>query len=138
MSCIKRTPADIAFSRCVRYRAGYQCERCGAQHTESSMGLHCSHVHGRRSWSVRFHPENAFALCYGCHSYMGSNPHEHEAFAISKIGPGRYELLLELKRDTRLGKVYRQTGGKGEIAKHYRNELKRMESTKEPDFDAWY
>jgi len=137
MSCIKRTPADIAFSRCVRYRAGYQCQRCGAQHDESSMGLHCSHVHGRRSWSVRFHPENAFALCYGCHSYLGGQPHEHEQFAISLMGPGRYEMLLDIKRSVALGKIYRITDGRGPIAKHYRDELARMIRTGIRQFEAW-
>lgn len=142
MSGIQRTPADIAFSKCVRFRAHYSCERCGAQHNETSMGLHCSHVHGRRAWSVRFHPDNAFSLCYGCHSHFGSNPHEHEAFAIEQLGKGRYELLLELKRDTRLGKDYRTTKGKGDIAKHYRDELTRMIEARakgetEINFEAW-
>ena len=26
---VKASPADIAFSKCVRERANYQCERCG-------------------------------------------------------------------------------------------------------------
>ena len=37
------------------------------------------------------------------------------------------DLLFERKRDTRLGRMYRQTKGKGEIAKHYREELERMQ-----------
>lgn len=141
MSCIKRTPADIAFSKCIRLRAGYQCQRCGTQYHNKSNGLECSHFHSRANWSLRLHPDNCASLCTGCHMYLSGNPAEHRRWFEELIGPGRYQMLLDLKRDTKVGKAIKQTGGKGEIAKHYRDELKQMEFKRYVgeivDFDWW-
>jgi hypothetical protein len=52
--------------------------------------------------------------------------------------------LFERKADTGLGKMYRKTKGVGEIAKHYRSELKRMQELKESgeagriEFEAFF
>lgn len=123
MSAIKRTPADIAFSKLIRKRAGWKCERCGSQHSESDMGLHCSHYYSRGNWAVRFDPDNAAALCYGCHAYLGGRPHEHREWFLERSGQGLYDLLTERKNDTKLARWYRQTKGKGEIAKFYRDQI---------------
>jgi len=125
---IKVTPADSAFSKCVRALAGWCCEVCGTPYTPSDTGLHCSHFHGRANWGVRFDPDNAEAACYGCHAKLEGNPHEFTRRWEQKLGPYRYELLLERKRDTGLGKMYRKTKGKGDIAKHFREQLKRIEA----------
>ena len=74
--------------------------------------------------------------------YLTANPAEHRRWFEDLIGSGRYEILLDLKRDTKIGKTYRATGGKGDIAKHYRDELKRMiearnSGEREVDFEAW-
>lgn len=138
MSAIKITPADSAFSKCVRYRAGWACERCGAQHDSSSTGLHCSHFFGRANWSVRFHPDNARSLCHGCHSWLSGNPYEHCEWIKGQIGEGRLQMLLEARNDTSLGKLYRKTKGKGDIAKWFRDQLAAMQSDFTlKDFEAW-
>lgn len=126
MSAIKRTPADIAFSKCVRGRAGWKCERCGSQHEENSQGLHCSHYHGRGKWGVRFDPDNAFAHCYGCHKYLSAHPSVFAAWVYDEMGGGRLELLKERVNDISLGKVYARTKGKGDIARHFREEFSRI------------
>lgn len=123
MSAIKRTPADAAFSKLIRQRAGWKCERCGAQHDESSTGLHCSHYYSRGNWAVRFDPDNARALCYGCHAFLGGRPAEHTEWFISVIGQGVYDLLTERKNDKYLGREYRKTKGIGPVAKHYRDQM---------------
>lgn len=130
MSGIKITPADTAFSHCVRALANWSCERCGNYFPEGSgrCGLHCSHFHGRGKWGTRFNPDNASSLCYGCHRIMGSQPNEHREWFIERIGEGRFQLLQEAVNDTWRGKEYRKTKGKGEIAKHYREQLKLIES----------
>ena len=65
---ITRTKADDAFSLCVRLRANCTCERCGEQFPHNAMKhLHCSHNYSREYQQVRFHPDNAFALCKDCH-----------------------------------------------------------------------
>lgn len=126
MSAIKRTPADAAFSDCVRERANWKCECCGTDYTNRTQGLHCSHYHGRANWSVRFDPDNAQAHCYGCHSKLEGSPHDFYKLWFDYLGEGAYQILLDKKNDTSLGKEYRRTKGKGDIAKHYREEFKRM------------
>ena len=125
MGAIKRTPADIAFSKCIRERAGWSCERCGSYFPEGNRGgLDCSHHHSRGNWSIRFDPLNAEALCYGCHSHCGGTEERRR----DVLTDWEIDLLFERKADTGLGRLYRKTKGVGEIAKHYRDELKRLES----------
>jgi hypothetical protein len=141
MGAVKIKAADQYFSRCVRERASWCCERCGAQHQEKSMGLHCSHYHGRGRWGVRFDPDNCEALCYGCHSYVGSHPYEHEKRIKEKHGSGLYEILLQKANDTSLGRIAKRS--ESEIRKHYRLELERMKEqralgvTGRIEFDNW-
>ena len=137
---IKITPADSAFSKCVRLRVNYVCERCGAHHDKSSTGLHCSHHHRRGHWGVRLDPDNAESLCYGCHSLMGGTQERLNAVMTE----ARQELLIERKNDIGLGKLYRKTNGKGDIAKHYRLELVRIQKLRDEgemgriDFEGFY
>ncbi|NIT58410.1 MAG: hypothetical protein GWN00_19940 [Aliifodinibius sp.] len=122
MGGIKRTPADVAFSQCIRERADWTCERCGAKHPKNSQGLHCSHHHSRGKWGIRFDPLNAEALCYGCHSLEGGTEQRRR----DVLTDAEQDILFEKMNDTGLGKDARKTKGKGDIAKHYRNEFKRM------------
>lgn len=124
MGAVKRTPADIAFSKCIRERAGWCCERCGAQHQTNSMGLHCSHFHGRGKWSVRHDPDNAFAHCYGCHQYLGGRPQEFADWVRHKQGDGLFEIVLERANDTKLGRLAKREAKA--IAKYYRDQHRNM------------
>ena len=133
MPAIKRTPADAWFSKCVRARARFCCERCGAQHDENSQGLHASHHHGRGNWSIRFNPLNAEALCYGCHSLVGGTE-ERRAEVLTEQ---ERDVLFELKADTSLGREYRKTKGKGAISKHYKEEYEKIISGEGYNFVAF-
>ena len=134
---IKITPADSWFSKCVRQRANWRCEHCGTQYDTSSTGLHCSHFHGRGNWATRFHPENARALCFGCHSKMGANPFEHTEWFTEQIGEGMFQILLDLKRDVGLAKEYRKTKGKGEIAKFFKQQYEQMQECETREIEAY-
>lgn len=134
MGGIKITPADSAFSKCVRARAGYKCQRCGAQHDKTSRGLHCSHHHRRGHWGIRFHPDNAESLCYGCHSLTGGTQDRIDEVMTH----AQQDLLREKMNDIPLAKMYRKTKGRGGIAKHYRDELARIENKETTDFEAFY
>ena len=125
MGGVKKTPADFAFSDCIRALAGWKCAKCGTYYPEgvARKGLHCSHHHGRGNWSIRFDPMNAESLCYGCHSHYGGTE-ERRNEVLTK---GEQDLLFEKKRDMNLAKEYRKTKGKGAIAKHYREQLKLIE-----------
>lgn len=129
MGAIKRTAADIAFSKCIRERNGWKCERCGAQHERNSQGLHASHFKGRGKWATRFDPSNVFSHCYGCHSYLGSHPDEFADWVYSQLGDGLYEIVLERANDTKLGRTAKREAK--EIAKHYRDQHKNMLAARE-------
>lgn len=123
---MKTTPADMWFSRCVRERAGWTCERCHKQYTPPTQALHCSHYIGRGNWAVRFEPLNALALCYGCHQLMGSARGSHDELYERIFGKAAAEIVEEKAKDATLAKQYRRTKGIGEIAEHYKAEYERM------------
>ncbi len=125
MGAIKITPADKAFSRCVRERANWQCERCGTYYPEGQgrKGLHCSHHHSRGNWTVRLDPMAAEALCYGCHSLTGGTQQRRRKV----LTDAEQEILFDKMNDRELGRIVRKTKGKGAVAKHYRDELKKMQ-----------
>ncbi len=120
---IKRNPADDAFSKCVRARTNYTCERCHKQYDKSSSGLHCSHNFSRRHRTIRWCKDNALALCYSCHAWFGGNPADSGKWLEQQIGKGMINILRE-KRDSRV-KVPKLE--EKDIAKHYRNQLKMIE-----------
>lgn len=126
---IKRSPADDAFSKAIRAAADYTCECCGKKYDQSSMGLHCSHFFGRRAYSVRFDPKNAWAHCYGCHQRLGSNPYDFTKWVESKIGCGMLQILRERREDGNAAKLIRKN--LKDVAKHYREELKRIQSLRD-------
>lgn len=122
MGAVKITPADAAFSKCVRERNANRCERCGGY--PNPGGLHCSHFYGRGKWSTRFDPENGTALCHGCHSYFGSNPELHRHWQKERLGPYRYDALLERANNSSLGRTAKREAKA--IAEHYRGEHRAM------------
>tara|TARA_R100000278_G_scaffold53643_1_gene44912 strand:- start:1112 stop:1528 length:417 start_codon:yes stop_codon:yes gene_type:complete len=96
---VKRNKYDKVFSDYIRTRDKWTCQRCGKYFPESSSrgGLHCSHYHGRRAYATRFCELNCEALCYGCHSYLGSHPEEHRKHKKIKLGRDKFNLLMEKK-----------------------------------------
>ena len=120
---LKRSPADVAFSKCIRERVDYTCERCGKQFSRSSAGLHCSHNYSRTNRTIRWCKENALALCYPCHRWFGGNPLDSGHWLEKKIGAGAVEILREKMRSKI--KVTKQE--EKEIAKYYREELKKQQ-----------
>ena len=136
---IKRSPADEAFSKCIRAANNYVCQKCGAVHNKSSTGLHCSHNFGRRHRTIRWCKDNALALCFNCHKWYGENPADSGRWLEDFIGEGTIQILRE-KRDSgvKVSKLEER-----DIAKHYRQELKKIESKRDSgqtgyiDFDSW-
>ena len=118
MGAIKVTPADKYFGFCIKERVNWTCEKCNKYFPEGGrQGLDTSHGFGRGNWEIRFDPLNAMALCYGCHTHYGG---------VQQLDDKTRDILYEKMQDRDLGREARRTKGKGEIAKHYREELKRM------------
>lgn len=86
MGAVKIDAADKAFSKYIRTRDNWTCQRCGTPYTPPTNALHCSHFMGRGKEATRFDPENADALCYGCHQYFTSHPGEHYQWQVQRKG----------------------------------------------------
>jgi len=136
---IKITPADKAFSKCIRAANNYTCYKCGTVYNKSSTGLHCSHNFGRRHRTIRWCKENALSMCFGCHSWFEENPADSGQWLIDEIGEGAVQILRE-KRDSGV-KVTKLE--EKDIAKHYREQLKLIEQRRNTgetgyiDFESW-
>lgn len=137
---IKRDVCDDLFSKLVRCRANWTCEACGKVFAEGATGgLDCSHFFGRRHKGTRWHPDNAFAHCFGCHSKLGGDPYMFTQWATERLGSGMVEILRE--------KAYAVTkikpADKEDLKRHLRAEWKRMQAlraigeTGRIEFEPW-
>jgi len=83
---------DGIWSKAVRTRDGFRCQRCPPHKQrifdEKSKGLHAHHIltKGGHGFSTRWDIENGVAVCYGCHMYLQGNPLENERFAVENLG----------------------------------------------------
>ena len=91
---IKVDKADQLFSRYIRTRDNWTCQRCFKKYEEGSQGLHNSHFWGRGHENTRFEPDNCDALCFGCHRYFTSNPGEYKDWKKGRLGAKRYDTLM--------------------------------------------
>ena|SRR3990167_5821778 len=108
---MKLDKADIMFSRYIRTRDKWICQRCKTPYEVGSQGLHNSHYFGRGRESTRFDPSNCDALCHGCHQFWGSTNREHyREFKITQLGEkGFRELSIRaemlVKKDRKLSYI---------------------------------
>lgn len=131
---MKRSPADSAFSKCVRERNDWHCEYCKRDFSNNTHILDCSHFYGRRARTVRWDGDNAFSHCRGCHNKLGENPGEFHTWAVNTRGDGWFEILTDKWRNLKR-KITKQE--EKEIAKHYREELKKMEQKRKDGVKGW-
>ena len=102
MNAIRRTPADAEFSKAVRARDKWTCQRCGVHYMPPTRALHCAHMFTRRTQATRHDMDNAMALCYGCHQHVDSHPTEKEILFRNALGAERFDALAaraHAKRD---------------------------------------
>ena len=135
---IRITPLDKLFSEYVRRLVysdgGAKCEYCGKFFPDSVKengdpypgwrNLECSHFIGRRKRATRHDPDNACAVCYSCHNYLGEHPYEHTEFFRKRLGSKKLEeLIIKGNQITKVSKA------KEEVMKEeLRNKLKGMET----------
>ena len=117
---MKRGPADDWFSKTVRARDRFTCQKCQKTYPENHAGLHCSHNYSRRHRTIRWDLLNALALCYSCHEWFGGNPVESGKWLEEKLGVSAIGLLQE-KKDSgvKVPKLEEK-----EIAKFYRDQYR--------------
>ena len=121
MPKLKIFPSDSIWSKYIRTRDNWTCQRCDKKYAPPTSALHCSHFWSRGNWSVRFDEDNTEALCYGCHSYLGGNPQEHREFILNKLGQKEFD-ALQKRRNTPL-----KSGQKKYLlSKEFRKEVQLM------------
>ncbi len=92
---IKADRADTVFSKAIRTRDKWTCQRCETEYTPPTKALHCSHYFGRGRENTRFDPENCDALCHGCHQFWGSDDKEgYRNFKINQLGQVGFDALV--------------------------------------------
>jgi len=119
---IRRDAADKWFSDVVRFK-GY-CEHCG----RSDVRLECCHVHGRRKKIVRYSLDNAVCMCSWCHRDMTENPTKFVRWLEQYWGKGHLDMLQEKSN----GILKANEAVRKEVAKHYREEYKKLQQ--DPDY----
>jgi len=124
---IKRTNADIACSKAVRLRDG-ACVRCGNTETNQAM-----HIYGRRNKAVRYSLDNLLTGCYTCHRQFGESPVMFTDFCNQYLGEGHMEIL----REKSLGIMKDNKITRAEIAKHYREEIRKKEQNSNYIMISW-
>ena len=73
---------------------------------------------------MRWSKDNAFAMCWGCHQKLGSNPDDFRLWAVNKVGQGMIDILREKREDISRAKIFKKN--EKEVAKHYKTEYERM------------
>jgi hypothetical protein len=103
---MKRDTLDALFSKFIRTRDKWTCQRCGKVYLPPTQALHCAHVLSRGKLSVRYDVFNAAALCYGCHRWLDTHPDLKTAFFLARLGQTEYDLLQF--RAAQPGKIERE------------------------------
>jgi len=126
---IKRDTTDHYFSKAIRMRNDWTCEKCfkcddNAKMTNKSKFIETAHVYTRRYRHTRWHSDNAIAACNACHRWFGDNPPDFYIFIKNNIlGETRMDLLMKRKSVSR---KYTKAE-KAEITEHWKSECKRLE-----------
>lgn len=91
----RRLQADL--DRAARFEcllaAGGACARCA----RTDLPLEWHHVIGRRTIALRWHPENALALCMECHRWWHGHPRTALHWFVEKFGEARLALLYAVR-----------------------------------------
>jgi hypothetical protein len=67
--------------------------------------------------------------------FFTANPVEHQAWQIERKGEGLMQMLRETCNDLSIGRLAKRE--KKEIAKHYREEFKRMGALRLEGVEGW-
>lgn len=119
---IKRDAADIAFSKVVRARDG-ECLYSGAKES-----LECAHIYGRRAIVTRWDLMNAVTLSHSAHRHFTENPIDFHKWLIDELGETHMAILQEKRQGILKGNKETRRA----VAKHYREELKKLQA--DPDY----
>lgn len=101
MKTIKIDKLDTLFSKFIRARDNWTCQRCHKRYEPPTGALHCSHFWGRGNKATRYDSGNCDALCYGCHSlWEASKQGDYRDFKLRQLGQEQYDALEKRARST--------------------------------------
>jgi hypothetical protein len=119
---VRITKEDAVFSKLIRLRDGYTCQKCG-KYFDQGHGLQCSHFYSRRHQATRYDPDNACAHCFTCHQRLGENPVEFGNWIRTFLGDARYA-ELNARHHTIVKRTKRERAA---LYEHLKSELRRFE-----------
>jgi hypothetical protein len=119
---VKRDKLDILFSKLIRERSDYSCDRCHLNFRHETHGLQCSHFVTRGHHTLRWEPLNAAAHCISCHFKLGADPVLFAEWICEYLGHEKYE-ALKLKKQTL---IKRSKADKEALYRVMKAEEKRM------------
>ena len=90
---IKRRQSDILYSKYLRKKRNYICEKCGRYFPEG-IGLQVSHFYTRKYESVRFDEENTDILCFTDHMFFEQNPAHYAEWKQKRMTKRAYKTLM--------------------------------------------
>ena len=100
---IKLRPSDRLWTKYIRIRDNFTCQKCGRQYAEDNCrNLGVSHYYGRGNENTRFDDDNCIALCtLPCHQRWGEQDRaEYTEFMKQRLGEDGFR-NLEIKKNIR-------------------------------------
>ena len=87
---------DTEYSRYVREKANWKCEKCGVKDIPPTKFIQCSHYIGRAEKATRYDEDNTDVLCDPCHKFFeGCKNGEYKTWKINKLGKEKHDCLLQ-------------------------------------------
>lgn len=125
---IKNETIDDLLRKCVRERDDWTCQYsnlvdANGQMTKQSTIIETCHIFGRRTLSMRWHPDNLISLSKDWHRFFTENPREWRKWVEWKLGTVRYWALQG--RFNQYDIKYTPDDRKA-IAEHFRAEFERL------------
>ncbi len=94
------TFADIQYSKMIREKYNYTCEKCGVKDIPPTRFIQCSHYIGRAEKMTRYYEDNTDVLCDTCHKeFEASKNGEYKKWKIEKLGKERHQELLNKRNE---------------------------------------
>ena len=97
---IKVDRLDNLWSRIIKERDGWRCQRCGGYYPHGGKGIQAAHIVSRRHANTRHELMNGVCLDTGCHLFFHAHPFEFVEFAKKRLGTKKYEELRKKSLST--------------------------------------
>lgn len=98
MNKSQKKKLDALWSKAVRTRDGFMCQRC--YKTPKARGTHAHHIFRRNVNASRWDILNGITMCFGCHKWVDNDPNAYKVWIMNKIGVKNYA-DLERKHNIR-------------------------------------